>query len=161
MKTIAKLNADKNRIEEIINYDPTNEGQLVDLYNKNDFALLVDITGMNPQPQVGWLFANNEFQEPVNALYLIEQSMHDYIDSRYNPKWQAYLQMIYVDPECSEERKAAAKSAGDWIKSIVEGHYKSLVIKYLSQEPITSEDLDWPTLFDPTDPQINLMNLPA
>ncbi len=95
------------------------------------------------------------------AAYLqsLDDSMHAYINSRYSPSWQSYLQMVYADPESSAIKKAAAKAAGNWVKSIVEGYYKNLVLRVLAGETLTPKDTDWSAHFDATDPGVTLVNL--
>lgn len=96
------------------------------------------------------------------AIYLkiLDDSMHDYIDSHYKSTWREYLQLVYADPDSSVARKSAAKAAGTWVKSIVEGYYKGLILRVMAGETLKPDDTNWALHFDATDPHITLFTLP-
>jgi hypothetical protein len=54
------------------------------LYNLN-MVHIVDITAVNPQPQIGWIFDGTNFSPPVSELPTISQQI-DAIGKQYSPQ---------------------------------------------------------------------------
>lgn len=66
MKTIIQLTTDRTKAHWKFQWDEKHP--LCDMFSSNICCLMVDVTGIVPEPQEGWLYAGNAFLPPVPVM---------------------------------------------------------------------------------------------
>ena len=68
MKKYIQLTPDRKKAHWKWEYDETKQIAIENMFEPSVAALMVDITGIDPEPQEGWLFDGEKFEPPAIVI---------------------------------------------------------------------------------------------